>query len=218
MKALKGILMTLTATLVLGLLASCKSADTGAADEWTPVASYGELEGTYNGTTSIRPPNYDKLSEFNEAFREVSIAVAMSLACPAAEGEPVQMTEIHEFTQYVDTMGDFLMGDPGVQATVQAQGVSPADYFWSLLQAADPSSQYTAGSPYIRTSFRESPVQEMDASLAAGMVTLYRNRDGSKLRMTVYTPHADTGLPSDEVAMEMVLERVNPYNSVIKLD
>ena len=209
MKALKGILMMLAVALVL--LTSCKSADTGAvADEWTLVASYGELEGTYNGTTSIRPPNYDRLSEFNEAFRDVSIAVDMSLTCPASEGAPVQMTEIHEFTQYVDTMGSFLMTDPGVQATVQAQGVSPADYFWSLLQAADPSSHYTAGSPYVRTTFRESPVPEMDASLAAGMVTLYRNQDGSKLRMIVYVPHADTGLPSDDVAMEMVLERANP--------
>lgn len=190
------------------LCLSCKSAQTELQqDQWIPVASYGEIEGRYQGTTGIRPPNYDKLKEFNETFKDVTIAVTMTLVCPSQGGGLVQTTETHEFTQYVETMGDFLLADPGVKATVQARGITPADYFWSLLRSADPNSTYSEGSPYTRTSSRESAVSNMDIALTVGMVALEKSRDGSQLRMTVYTPLADTGLPSDTVAMEILLEK-----------
>lgn len=180
-------------------------------DEWIPVSSFSELEGTYEGTVEIPLKDFIPAVE-DEAFysriKEAVVTDTVTLVCPdpADDSSFIEIIDEHDFTNYVDILVDLFMSDSEAKAEIEAMDISAGDLVWEQLKASEPHYIYSDGRPYIRTAVNSNTLSDSDAALDTKLMALSKNQDASRIKMVLYKLYS-TGLPSDDISLEMVLEK-----------
>lgn len=209
---MRGLRWPLALCLVAVVFLGCSSTKVEQEeDEWIPVSSFSELEGTYEGTGELPLTDFIHVVEDGALYsriKEAVVTATLTIVCPnpADDSSFIEIIEEHDFTNYVDMLADLFMSDPEAKAEIGAMDISAGDFVWEQLKASDPHYIYSDGRPYIRTAVNSYTLSDSDATLDIKLMALYKNQDASRIKMVLYKLNS-TGLPSDDISLEMVLEK-----------